>query len=178
MSSALVGFIGVIAGAVTTGGVQATVGWLGRRSDAVAAARLVGTALDDIIVTLQIAQDRGSWPKGAERIDQFMATWQEHQGALARSLDAIEFDLVAQAMGVVRLIGDTRAEAAARGERTEGLAELLADRSTWDLRVRVIEGGVHRLTVAGRRVQDRVRKRLMPWRMEAAVEAIDGSDTA
>jgi hypothetical protein len=41
MDSALLGFVGVIAGSVTTGGMQCALAYLGRRNDSLAAARLV-----------------------------------------------------------------------------------------------------------------------------------------
>jgi hypothetical protein len=91
MDTTLAGFIGVVAGALTTGGVQTAVEWRRRRSDALAATRIVAGVLDEFLALLEDSEQSRSWAPGMRRIDARLALWDEHEQAVARAVDSFGF---------------------------------------------------------------------------------------
>jgi hypothetical protein len=62
MSSALIGFIGVIAGVLTTGGIQAFLGWRDRKREARVAAEMIFVDLVSAEISLHVAIENDERP--------------------------------------------------------------------------------------------------------------------
>jgi len=95
MSSALIGFIGVIAGAVTTGGFQAYVARRDRKRDARVAAGLVFADLAIAFKALEPLLD-GKPPLTAS-FKRFLETWRDERRALASGVRPSDFHAIALA---------------------------------------------------------------------------------
>lgn len=101
-STALVGIIGVAAGSLTTGGVQA---WLARRQrliDARAAARVVWGGLSDGVAMLEGSEKEGSWTIEIYQLDEMIAVWGEQKIVLGRVVDSWGYRRIDTAFGVLR----------------------------------------------------------------------------
>lgn len=96
MSTALIGIIGVAAGALATGGVQAYLGWRERRVDAIASVRLMWYELRHSVLRLQemLGQDEWVEPLNLERP---LAVWDEEKRAISRASSNREFESFAAA---------------------------------------------------------------------------------
>jgi hypothetical protein len=128
MEAALTGFIGVIAGAVTTGGVQFWISAQQRRNDALAAARLVYGALASATVELERTQLTKQWgaadlalgpPFAGNR-----AVWSQQRERLARVLDPAGFHCVDGAFDTLKNLDDALTLAVRRGQ-PENPAEIV-----------------------------------------------------
>lgn len=91
MDTALIGLVGVIAGAILTGGIQATVGWFDRRLSARSSARL-------LFMEMHIANDaigellkNPNWSRMIIDWHEPGMMWEKHREALARVLGTDDF---------------------------------------------------------------------------------------
>jgi hypothetical protein len=111
MDVALIGILGVVAGSLTTGGVQA---WIARRQrlvDARAAARVVWGALSDAVNILNQSQSEKYWTTGIDRLDDMIAVWSEQRITLGRVVDSYGYRVVDTAFSVLRDIEATTTQA-------------------------------------------------------------------
>jgi hypothetical protein len=97
MSTALVGLIGVIAGAVVTGGVQSASAWFDRRRSARSSARLLYMQLHEAEGVLRELAERRSWEQMITDWASFGMAWERHSEALARVLSTEDFVTVSSA---------------------------------------------------------------------------------
>jgi hypothetical protein len=105
----LVGLGGLVLGALTSGCVQAWLGWLDRRRTGRAAARLLYTYLLWAELAVNDALTLRSWnPKTPW--DWFIAAWREQRLALAHVLPTESFRELAVAFGVIEQLAVIRAE--------------------------------------------------------------------
>jgi len=98
MDAALIGLVGVIAGSLVTGGVQAWLGVQHRKTQARASARILFSDLWLVETGINEEIEHGSWDavvgahlKGA------LDRWSEHNDRLASALNAHDFHTVAGA---------------------------------------------------------------------------------
>jgi hypothetical protein len=101
MDTALIGLVGVIAGAILTGGIQVAVGWFDRRLAARSSARLLYTELhaaDEIIGALL---ETPIWSRMIFDWRQPGAMWEKHREALARVLATDDFLKVSSAFSSI-----------------------------------------------------------------------------
>jgi hypothetical protein len=128
VSSALIGLLGVIAGAVVTGGVQAWANWSQRHLDARASARIVWGALTDTIDMIEISPSFGGWGVGAEDLlSERLSTWTEQRIALARVVSSHGYRVIEEAFIGVRHIRAAMDDAAAQGNADRGFALVMQD---------------------------------------------------
>jgi hypothetical protein len=103
---AIFGLVGVVIGALVTGGVEFLAE---RRRDAGQqrkAARLLDTEFRDERGTIRLALDTGHWWPEWDRPS--VPNWPEHARPLAGSLDTRDWSDVVLAAGLVRLVGESR----------------------------------------------------------------------
>jgi hypothetical protein len=93
MPEALIGLIGVVAGALLGGVVSATVGWSKRRTQAAAAGSLIGSELEAVRTRMQGAIDEHQWWLG----DLPTEIWAKHRGQLAFAMRHSDLDRLAAA---------------------------------------------------------------------------------
>jgi hypothetical protein len=133
MDTALIGFVGVIAGAATTGGLQYAAEWRTRRIDSVVAARLVYGALVDVEKAVAAGVDQRRFPQGARFTGQLML-WDNQRLALARKLGVVDFNIVQAAFLSVRHYDDVL-ELAGEDKSGDHGAERIASDLEYDKRV-------------------------------------------
>jgi hypothetical protein len=100
MSTAVIGFVGVIAGALTTGGIQFVGEWLRRRNDSVAAARLVYGSLVDAELVIKSMEQYGRAAivgTAVRPLQGHQAMWEAQRVSLARMLNIVGYQLVQSA---------------------------------------------------------------------------------
>jgi hypothetical protein len=103
MGTALVGFIGVIAGAITTGGVSALLAFLSRRRGVLLAARVLSATLLD--ASVRIGSVVSSKNLGvSDDWAPLLLPWQEHRDNLALAVDPRVYRLVAVAFSNLSLV--------------------------------------------------------------------------
>jgi len=90
MSAAIAGLIGVAAGALITGGVQAIGAVWSRRLESRTAARLLYVNLIDVWTQIGYALRTKSW-FGVTGLPKMQASWKDSQTALARVLSTKDF---------------------------------------------------------------------------------------
>lgn len=95
MSSALFGFVGVIAGVLSSGGVQLFLGWRDRRRDARVAAAIV--VADLAVSRLTLAALTKGEPPEETHLERLLESWQEERRALASGVSPAEFHTIAAA---------------------------------------------------------------------------------
>lgn len=128
VSNALIGFLGVIAGAVVTGGVQAWANWSQRHLDGRASARIVWGALTDTIDMIEMSRGFGGWGIGAEDLlSERLCTWGEQRIALARVVSSHGYRVIEEAFIGVRHTRAAMDDAAARGVADRGFALVMQD---------------------------------------------------
>lgn len=93
MTPALIGFFGVIAGALVTGGVQGYQVRSERRLRGRAAARMLHATVTNAQLSVEILTDGVSGEH--ERMDRHLADWHEHRNALVAVMPPSEFEFVA-----------------------------------------------------------------------------------
>jgi hypothetical protein len=108
MSTALVGLIGVIAGALVSGGVQSAVSRVDRARDARSAARLLYMQLHEAQQAIEDLQDRQNWFEMITDWTSFGAAWERHCEALARVLRTVDFMYVSSAFACLASLGRAR----------------------------------------------------------------------
>jgi hypothetical protein len=103
LSSALIGVIGVAAGALATGGVQAYLNARERRINAVASARLLWVELRWTCITLQETLKHGAWPL-EQLIAPTLQLWEMEKKAMSRATNNREFERLAGAIAHLKAI--------------------------------------------------------------------------
>src|SRR4051812_8225047 len=94
MSSAAIGLLGVVAGAVATGGSQLAISLLQRRNDALAAARITWGVLENARLVLEGAEKDRVWAAGTQEMARGPSVWSENRLAVARSVDAFGYQVL------------------------------------------------------------------------------------
>jgi hypothetical protein len=97
MSTAVAALIGVIAGAIVTGGIQSTVAWFDRGLAARSAARLLYMQLYEAQFAIEDLQERRSWEAMITDWTSFGKGWDRHCEDLARVLGTKDFLVVSSA---------------------------------------------------------------------------------
>jgi hypothetical protein len=97
VSTALIGLIGVVAGAMVTGGVQGAGAWFDRRLSARSSARLLYMQLRGAEYALVELAQRRSWEQMITDWTSFGVAWERHSEALARVLATEHFVTVSSA---------------------------------------------------------------------------------
>lgn len=122
MNNALAGLVGVVAGAITTGGIQIWLASRQRRNDALASARLAWAALSEVVHELRASEVDGTWRTGLAGLEgtfeRGLAVWDEQRRALARAVNSYNFRRIEIAFSNVRTI---------QAELQHGLSEQLDD---------------------------------------------------
>lgn len=91
VDAAVVGIIGVGAGALATSGTELWIRSRQRRNDALAACRLTWGALESALAVLNGASEGEGWGVGADGIERSLAVWHDNRIAAARSVDALGY---------------------------------------------------------------------------------------
>jgi hypothetical protein len=160
VSSALIGVLGVLAGSVASVGAQSWLALRARRTDAIASARIVYSALADMSATLMAAEQTGTWGAGGpELFHGYFATWEEHRVALARAMSALEFHEVQVAFINMRQIANARTAGIEKGQADQGVRMLLDDQFH-EARVDSINRARVLAFKAGERWSDKAKRRL------------------
>jgi hypothetical protein len=157
VDAALTGFIGVAAGALTTGVVQTWIGSRQRRNDSLAAARLVYGSLALADTTITTAETHGQWGSAATRGRLFarqQLVWEEQRERLARVVDPTSFHIINAAFEGLRDIEETVADAREKGESDQGVPRVIHDQNHGQ-RVAHIKQAMYITAKAGRRLWDR-----------------------
>lgn len=102
MGVALIGFIGVIAGAVATTGTELLVNSRKRRNDSLAAARLVWGALEQAMNVVSRVPASDNWGVGPRGMERAIDVWDENREILARSVDNFGYRILEYASVVLR----------------------------------------------------------------------------
>lgn len=109
MSTALIGFLGVIVGALVSGGVQSVVGRVDRARDARSAARLLYMQLHEAQQAIEDLAVRRDWSEMITDWTSFGTAWDRHAEALAGVLGTREFMKVSSAFGCLASLARSRA---------------------------------------------------------------------
>jgi hypothetical protein len=115
----LIGLVGVAAGALATGGVQALAAIARRRNDALAFARLVWNRLFTSTTAIEQMIEFDRWV-GFPSFRRDLAVWDTERRALARSMRMMGFHAVSAAHNVLAVMEDRRSTARLRAEPDEG----------------------------------------------------------
>jgi hypothetical protein len=107
MSTALAGFLGIIVGALLTGGIQTATSWLDRRRAGRVAARLLYMHLWWSRDALAAAYINQVWNLDVDW-DSFSATWREQRRPLAAVLNTASFLSVSSAFMCLEQLGVIR----------------------------------------------------------------------
>jgi hypothetical protein len=159
MDNALFGILGVIAGSLASVGAQSWLAARGRRTDAIASARIVYSALGDMSASLLGAKQTGTWGAGGPELFQgYFTTWEENRVALASAIGAMDFHLIQVAFISVRQIANARAKAVADDNPDEGVSMVLEDPHI-EARIRNIDRARLLAFAAGERWADKVKRR-------------------
>jgi hypothetical protein len=111
MSTALVGLLGVIAGAMVTGGVQASLGWFDRRRSARSSARLLYMELNVAGEGVEFLREAKSWSQIIIDFRDIDRTWRAHRGRLAHIVGTDEFLKVAAAFSSIAALAQSKENA-------------------------------------------------------------------
>jgi hypothetical protein len=156
MDSALFGFIGVVAGSLTTGGLGYATEWRTRRNDSLAAGRLVYGALVEVELTVTGAVEHGRFAPGRRFTGQ-LALWEAQRGALARRLGVFDYQIVQAAFFHVRNYDDVLQLAEQEGDADHGVTRIRAD-PYYDERINTINEAQTIALDAGSRWRDQRRR--------------------
>jgi hypothetical protein len=96
MSVALIGLVGVIAGALIGGWTNSWIEERKRLHDARGAKRLIAAEFEDAAICAETAIEEGRWPEGLSDKE-----WQEGRGALLAAMDKAAVNKLTTAHGVV-----------------------------------------------------------------------------
>jgi hypothetical protein len=126
MDTAIIGFLGVIAGAATTGGVQSILAYTGRRNDSLASARLVYGSLVEVGKALELFDQWGHIPASTSFKRQ-TTIWDAQKETLARVLDVVDYQLIQGAFSNIGYMDDALQDARQAQDHDGGLARLRSD---------------------------------------------------
>lgn len=104
------GLIGLVVGAVASGGVQAALSWFDRDRDARSAARLLYMKLDSADVALKALEDHNAWIPAALDFRQYTVAWEKRSDALSRVLKSADAIAVDKAFGLLDAVAMKKAE--------------------------------------------------------------------
>jgi hypothetical protein len=160
MDSALFGFVGVIAGAVTTGVVQSTAEWRKRRNDSIAAARVVYGALIDADLTVGAVMKYGRAAIGTNDrlLERHQAVWGAQRDSMARVLNVVDFHMVQASFSNLQHMDDTLEKARLARDDDGGVAALRNDPNYSDI-VDTLREAERVSLAAGRTLRDRLHSR-------------------
>jgi hypothetical protein len=91
MDTAIAGILGVIAGAITTGGTQIWLVSRQRHNDALGAVRLTWGAFANAAALIERAADEGTWAIDTDALELAVSTWEANRMAVARAVDGLDF---------------------------------------------------------------------------------------
>lgn len=171
MSTALVGILGVVAGALTTGTVQLWLASKQRRIDARASARVVWGALADVIEVIEASKARGRWTTGHGELDNRLGLWAEHRLALARVVDSYGYRRIDTAFGVVRHMKSKIDISAQEHPQDLGFKAILEDRHH-EGRMLLLQEGATVAFCGGQSRWDRIREPRQDKKLDARMHAI------
>jgi hypothetical protein len=169
MDSTLTGFVGVVAGALTTGGVQVVINARQRRNDALAAARITWGALSNAASVIEESVQEGEWLIGAQGLERSLSIWHEHRMAVARVVDGYGYQTLEVAF---RRLGQTLEQAGSFD--ADGLHAVATDPTYPGDLVLFTEGRVVALRAARTR-WERIRDPRKGSKLEARVKAANAS---
>jgi hypothetical protein len=104
------GLIGLVVGALASGGVQAALAWSDRDRDARSAARLLYMKLDSADVALKALEDHHAWVPVGLDFRQYTAAWEKRSDALSRVLKSADAIAVDKAFGLLDAVAMKKAE--------------------------------------------------------------------
>jgi hypothetical protein len=165
MDSALAGVLGVVGGSVASVGAQLALGWRTRRTDSIAGARIIYSALADSAAVLHQLKQPGHHPRATitTNLAIYEAMWDEHQSALARAANIEAFHLIQVAFVDVRHIRDALTTAADNADLNERASRVVAD-PCFGSRVERIKLARNLAFKEGTRLLDKPRLALMNLR--------------
>jgi hypothetical protein len=111
MSTALAGLLGVIAGAMVTGGVQASLSWLERRREARSSARLLYMELNVAGEGVEFLHEAENWSRISVDFRDIDRTWRAHRERLAHIVGTDDFLKVAAAFSSIAALAQSREKA-------------------------------------------------------------------
>jgi hypothetical protein len=155
VDNALIGVLGVIGGALATGGVQLGLASRARHTDAIAAARMLFAALAEAEACLRSGKKTGSWGASENQFKTPLVAWGEYRVPFARGVTSSVFERVARGFGEVRNLQNVRTANSERND--EGVAVVLRDAQI-DVREQVLLTAMELARKAGERWSDRLRK--------------------
>lgn len=97
LSTAVIGLLGVLAGAAVTGGVQSATAYFDRRRAARSSARMLTMHLHQARAALKGIKEARDWDGARLDWNVFSALWEQHSVSLATALGTAEFLMVAGA---------------------------------------------------------------------------------
>jgi hypothetical protein len=153
MDPAIIGFLGVVAGVLTTGGVQSFIQWRGRSNDSLAAARLVYGSLVEAQNMLVAYENVGRFPPH-DSFERQLAVWEEQKERLARVLDVLDFQRIQAAFSNLRYMEDIVRNAKRENRPDGGMGAILADPS-YHVRIKSLSDADLIALDAGRGFRDR-----------------------
>ncbi len=164
VDSGLIAVLGVTGGSVASVGAQLMLGWRARRTDAIAGARIVYSALADTLAMLNKLEDAGHpRPTITTNLGISEAVWGEHGLALARSTNIEAFHRIQVAFVDIRHIRDALSSTADNADLNVRASRLVAE-ATFGSRLKRIERARELALNAGTRLTDRPRLWWMNWR--------------
>ena len=169
MDQVAIALLGVVAGALASGMVQTVTGWLARRSDSLAAARLVFGQIVDAELTLEASSEaqRFQLRGGAQRLFVgHIATWEAQRQALARVLNVVDFNMIQAAFASLKHIEDVIAEASRKQRPDGGWSDIRRD-PYYQARIDTLAEARKIATGASLRVRERLRLGKHQARLEA-----------
>jgi hypothetical protein len=165
LDSWLIGLVGVIAGAIVTGGVQLLLADAQRRNDALAAARVAWSALAETTNVLRRSEECREWRSGLDPLrrilDRNLLIWDEQRVSLARAVDSYGFRRIEIAFSNIRNLLESLSDADELPDR--GFRLVVDDARHEETKLSLLEA----LEVLRRAAQGR-RDRFIEPRREAA----------
>lgn len=110
MGTALVGFLGVIAGAILATGTQATIAHFDRERRARTAARLLVSTVTKATAAIEAVYEGKEFTQFGFDWNEFGAAWAEHREALASALTTADFLEVSLAFTHITYLAHIRAD--------------------------------------------------------------------
>lgn len=155
MEAALTGLVGVVAGALTTGGVQSVVEWRRGRNEALASSRIVAGVLDDFLAMLEDSERSREWVAGMHQLDRRLSLWEEHEPVVARATDSFGFGRLHAAFAHVRHVQLRLADPVMRQLPAAQQVRAIVEDPSYAERVLAVRRGQCIASAAGRTLSDR-----------------------
>jgi hypothetical protein len=117
LTPAIFGLVGVVVGAIVTGGVQVFLDWLHERRAVKRAKRLVSGELLQLITVLRSAYDTGRWPQWADISLAFdTSAWRDERPYLAAAVSLFSWTRLVGCYTQIPVISATFTAAVAAGK--------------------------------------------------------------